>query len=409
MQQFRRVLAAVCGVAMAATGAVAAAGVATAAEPGTIPLTVTNDAGRGPVYLYVLGEDLGTGEMGWADESGAFHPWPDAGVIPEDVPDVSIAGPEAGQNLTIRLPQLSGRIYFSYGEPLTFQIVNDGRLVQPAVQNPDDPNRDVMFSWTEFTLNDAGLWINSTQVDFFSAPYQVGVERADGSVLSTGMLVPDGFAGFFDELEQVPGWSGLIQRGPDGEVLRALNPSHALGIGELDENALGDYVDRVWSQYGDQDLTVTPFGYQPDVTFTGRVDGDVMRFRDGTGEEVATFPKPSTDSILGCHQDLHAPNDQVVGPIARTLCAGFNRTTLLTNPRQPDAHAADFYQDEVTNHYGRLVHASMANGRAYAFAFDDVGAHESLVHDGDPQAAFISLDPFTGAASPIGGEGEGGE
>ncbi len=36
----------------------------------------------------------------------------------------------------------------------------------------------------------------------------------------------------------------------------------------------------------------------------------------------------------------------------------------------------------------------MADGKAYGFAFDDVGHHESLVHDGDPRGASLTLDPF---------------
>ncbi len=36
----------------------------------------------------------------------------------------------------------------------------------------------------------------------------------------------------------------------------------------------------------------------------------------------------------------------------------------------------------------------MADGKAYGFAFDDVGAHESLVHEANPQEAFMTLDPF---------------
>ncbi len=49
----------------------------------------------------------------------------------------------------------------------------------------------------------------------------------------------------------------------------------------------------------------------------------------------------------------------------------------------------------MTNHYSRLIHAQMVDGKAYGFAFDDVGAHESLVHDGNPQEAFITLDRFS--------------
>ena len=36
----------------------------------------------------------------------------------------------------------------------------------------------------------------------------------------------------------------------------------------------------------------------------------------------------------------------------------------------------------------------MVDGKAYGFAFDDVGNFESLVFDNNPVQAFITLDPF---------------
>jgi hypothetical protein len=36
----------------------------------------------------------------------------------------------------------------------------------------------------------------------------------------------------------------------------------------------------------------------------------------------------------------------------------------------------------------------MVDGKAYGFAFDDVGHFESLVHDGNPSSARITLTPF---------------
>jgi hypothetical protein len=366
-----------------------------AAVPDTIPLTITNDSGRGePVYLYNLGTQLSTGEQGWADADGTFHPWPAGGDPPIPAPDASIPGPAPGQSLTIQVPKLSGRIYFSYGQKLVFRLATGG-LVQPAVQNPDDPNHAILFNWSEYTLNDAGIWLNSTQVDMFSAPYSVGVTRADGSTSSTGDLEPGGYHGFFDALSaQQGGWANLIQTASDGTVLRAIAPGHGVGTGSLPSDIMDDYVDRVWETYAAETLTVTPFADQPNVTYTGRVEGDVMSFTDSSGTVVTTFEKPDADSIFGCHKRLDAPNDQVRGPISRTLCAAYNRTTLLTNPDQPDPDASGFYQDAVTNQYARLVHERMVDGKAYAFAFDDVGNHESLVHDGNPRAASVTLEPF---------------
>ncbi|MGW0468628.1 glycoside hydrolase family 64 protein [Streptomyces sp. NPDC003027] len=366
-----------------------------AAVPTTIPLTFTNNSGRGEqVYVYNLGTELSTGRQGWADANGTFHPWPAGGSTPVPAPDASITGPAAGGSMTIRLPKFSGRIYFSYGQKLVFKLATGG-LVQPAVQNPSDPNRNILFNWSEYTLNDSGLWINSTQVDMVSAPYAVGVKRPDGTVASTGRLKPGGYRGFFDALRGQPGgWANLVQTRADGTVLRALSPGHGIGAGALPANAMNDYIDRVWTKYATSTLTVAPFANQPSVKYYGRVSGNVMNFTNGSGALVTSFQKPDSDSVFGCHKLLDAPNDQVRGPISRTLCAGYNRSTLLTNPNQPDTSSAGFYKDVVTNHYSRKIHAQMVDGKAYGFAFDDVGAHESLVHDGNPRQAYVTLDPF---------------
>ncbi|MFF9625185.1 glycoside hydrolase family 64 protein [Streptomyces griseosporeus] len=392
----RLLLTAAAAGLVAAGLAVQAPSRAEAAVPDTIPLTLTNNSGRGEaVYVYTLGTLLSTGQQGWADASGAFHPWPAGSVPPVPAPDASIPGPAAGQSKTIRIPKFSGRIYFSYGRKLDFRLATGG-LVQPAVQNPSDPNHDILFNWSEYTLNNSGLWLNSTQVDMFSAPYAVGVQRADGSTVSTGHLKPGGYNGVFSALRaQSGGWGGLVQTRSDGTVLRALSPGHGVEAGALPASVMDDYINRVWQKYATTTLTVTPFADQPNTKYFGRVSGGVMNFTNGSGAVVTSFQKPDADSVFGCHKLLDAPNDQVRGPISRTLCAGFNRSTLLVNPNQPDTSSSAFYQDLVTNHYARVIHDRMADGKAYAFAFDDVGHHESLVYDGSPRQAYLTLDPFS--------------
>ncbi|SEO79807.1 Beta-1,3-glucanase [Actinacidiphila rubida] len=365
------------------------------AVPDTIPLTLTNNSGRGDaVYVYDLGTQLSSGQQGWADAGGGFHAWPAGGNPPTPAPDASITGPAPGQTVTIRIPKFSGRVYFSYGQKLVFKLATGG-LVQPAVQNPSDPNRNILFNWSEYTLNDSGLWINSTQVDMFSAPYAVGIQSPSGTQ-TTGHLKSGGYQAVLNALRAQPGgWGGLIQTAPDGSVLRALAPGHGIETGALSTTVLDDYINRVWQQYATSTLTVTPFADQPGTRYFGHVSGNTMNFTDPSGAVVTSFQKPDADSIFGCYKLLDAPNDLVRGPISRTLCAAFNRSTLVANPNQPDTSDSGFYQDAVTNQYARAIHAQMADGRAYAFAFDDVGNHESLVHDGSPQQASITLDPFS--------------
>ncbi|MGN6483839.1 MAG: beta-1,3-glucanase family protein, partial [Thermomicrobiales bacterium] len=64
--------------------------------------------------------------------------------------------------------------------------------------------------------------------------------------------------------------------------------------------------------------------------------------------------------------------------------------------------AATFYTTDPCNRYAQAIHAAMADGRAYAFAFDDVLAQESLVHDGSPVAATITIQPLEArSATPV--------
>jgi glycosyl hydrolase family 64 (putative beta-1,3-glucanase) len=139
---------------------------------------------------------------------------------------------------------------------------------------------------------------------------------------------------------------------------------------------------------------VTPFLDRPQIRFSGRTSGNVLNFTDSTGRTVASFTKPSTSNVWGCDGALGAPNDQTVGPIARTLCAALQRSTLGRIDTQPGGTAADFYQGSLTNHYSRVIHENMNDGKAYGFAFDDVQNQESLVHSGDPRTAGIELTAF---------------
>jgi hypothetical protein len=163
MRLNRRILTGVAVAAVAVPAAVATVPNAFAAGPDLLPLTVTNDSGRAePVHLYVLGES--GGRLGYVTEAGAFTPWTGGANPPVPAPDVSIAGPANGASKTIRIPKgLSGRMYMSFADKLDFKL-SEGGLVQPAPWAPGDANENFLFDWSEFTYNDAGVFLNSSQV-----------------------------------------------------------------------------------------------------------------------------------------------------------------------------------------------------------------------------------------------------
>lgn len=406
MRTSRRMLGALGALALAATAAsVAGAPAAQAAGPDRLPVTITNSSGRGEaVYVYVLGTNLSTGRLGYVNAGGTFSNWPAGANPPSPAPDVAINGPGNGGNVTIQVPRgLSGRIYFSLGSKLKFFLTPDG-LVQPAPWASGDQNHDILFDWSEFTYNDAGLWLNSSQVDMFAVPHAVTVTDASGTRRS-GDLVANGRDNVINQISAQSGWASSVVRRADGTVLRVLAPGKAAGAGLLSTTYLDPYIASAWSAYSGKTLTVVPFADQPGTKYFGRTSGTVMRFTNSAGTQVASFNRPSSADVWGCDGALAAPNDLVVGPIARTLCAALNRGTLGTIDTQPSTNSADFYKSNPTNQYARIVHANQADGKAYAFAFDDVGNFESLVNAGSPTAAGLVIQPFTGGGTqPSGGK-----
>lgn len=400
----RRKLFAAASALLAGIAGIVVATPARAVGPALLPVTVTNATGRADaVHLYVIGVQLATGRLGYVASGGAFVPWTGGQIPPSPAPDASIPGPGNGGSTTIQFPRgFSGRVYFALGQKLRFFLTPDG-LVQPAPWAAGDANRDILFDWSEFTYNDSGLWLNSSQVDMFAVPHAVTVTGANGVTKRTGDLVPNGRNAVIDGIRAQPGWANTVHTRSDGTVLRVLAPGKAAGAGLLSPTYLDSYIAAAWNAYTTKTLTVVPFTDQPTTRYYGRTSGTTMTFTNGSGQVVASFNRPSSASVWGCDGDLPAPNDQVVGPISRTLCAALNRGTLGTIDTQPSTNTADFYRNNPTNQYARLIHANMVDGKAYAFAFDDVGGFESLVHDGDPRAAGLILSPFGGGGTPAAG------
>ncbi|MEV6815499.1 beta-1,3-glucanase family protein, partial [Micromonospora sp. NPDC051296] len=294
-----RLLAVVAALIAAVPTALVAAP-AQAIGPPLLPVTVTNNTGRaGAVHLYVLGVQLSSGRLGYVNQAGTFIPWTGGQIPPSPAPDASIPGPANGASTTVRFPRgFSGRVYFSLGEKLKFFLTPNG-LVQPAPWAPGDPNRDILFDWSEFTYNDAGLWLNSSQVDMFSVPHAVTVTGANGATKRTGDVVTGGRNAIINGIRSQSGWANTVYSRADGTVLRVLAPGKAAGAGLFSPTYLDSYIASAWNAYTTRTLTVVPFGDRPDIRYSGRTSGTVMTFTNSAGQVVAAFNRPSSASVWG--------------------------------------------------------------------------------------------------------------
>jgi hypothetical protein len=353
-----------------------------------LPITIVNNTGlyaNSAIYIYVVGTNLATGQQSYVRSDGTL-----VAVTP------SLNGPDGYADLsipfqsTLSLPNMSGRIYFSINDKLKFRVVTDGNgkaaLQYPAGWVSTDPSYSVLHDCMEFTFADSGMYCNTTMVDMFSVPMSIGLTGAQNQTI--GVLKPGGRDAIFAGIAALPDFKSLIQ----GNNLRVVAPGHGIEGGIFSSTYYDSYVNDVWNTYTGKDLRVLINA----TTYTGRVSGGVLSFNGG----VAPFAKPSTKDIFYCNGNLSAPNDGLTGPVAAQLGAAYNRSTLNAYPDQPVNDPSLYYQQPVSNHYSRVIHANMVDGKAYGFPFDDVGNFASYIQDNAPTAMTLTLTPFgTGGTS----------
>src|SRR4051812_49886468 len=89
----RRIVSAIAALALTIPLAASIASPAQAIGPAVLPVTVTNNTGRGDaVYLYVIGVQLSSGRLGYVNQGGTFSPWTGGQIPPSPAPDVAIGG-----------------------------------------------------------------------------------------------------------------------------------------------------------------------------------------------------------------------------------------------------------------------------------------------------------------------------
>jgi hypothetical protein len=196
------------------------------------------------------------------------------------------------------------------------------------------------------------------------------------------------------------GWDKLVVTS-GGANLRALSPNNGIVMNSsLFSGYFQPYVDQVWSQYTNESLTVDTQASWGSVS--GRVSGGQLTFSD-----VGSFAQPSAADIFSCSTGPFANASGEMGALIARISAAFNRTTLLTDTNQPDGeNPANYYQNPITNHYARIVHAANLDGRGYAFPYDDVtptgGADQSgFVADANPAVLTVAV----GGGTATGGTG----
>lgn len=228
------------------------------------------------------------------------------------------------------------------------------------------------------------------QVDFVCLPISLTLTDTSGATQFVSGMSSTGLDDVCSGLtaqnaSDGAGWNQLIVENSAGQNLRALSPNNGLVMNSsLFSNYWTSYVNQVYAKY-----TSTPLSVDTQASFgtiTGEVSANVLTF-----ENNITFAAPSAQDIFSCSTGPFADTSGERGAIVPRIAAGFNRSTLLVNTNTPDVPVSEFYQNVITNHYSRIVHAANLDGKGYAFPYDDVTATGGADQAGTVSSGNVSV------------------
>ena len=346
----------------------------------TVNIALQNQTTSSNVYAYITGQAIDNNNAIFllqSDGKTYYYPSSPSSTGSPLAQDCAIPLGSPGNTVTVTIPHLAAsRIWFSVDGTLTFLLNPGPALVEPSVTNPSDPNIDTSWDFCEFTFNSSQLFVNISYVDFLCLPVSLTLENTAGATQHVAGLGPNGLDTVCSGLtaqnnSDHAGWSSLIVPKPSGGNLRVLSPNNGIVTNNsLFNGYFQPYVNQVWSDYTGKDLSIDTQAQW------GVVAGEVASSNDLlTFSNVGTFAQPSSADIFSCSTGPFAArstNTAEMGAIGARISAAFNRSTLLLNSVTPSGTPSQYYQNAITNHYARIVHAANLDGLGYAFPYDDV-------------------------------------
>lgn len=161
----------------------------------------------------------------------------------------------------IYFPEISGgEVWFSMLSKLNMPV-NGNAIVQPAFNNPGDPNYTTNFDIFEVayvTATTPNIVADATAVSFFSLPLYGYMSTPSSPNNTTGLYhrrstIEAHAASYFSAAPEASQWNKLILMS-GGTFLRILSPGKSMAIPAFDANYLDDmasygysYISDIWS------------------------------------------------------------------------------------------------------------------------------------------------------------------
>lgn len=363
---------------------------ATAAASGVLTLSIVNKWPSEKVHVYVTGLDP-RGALVMLGQDGRYlYPTTYSTTPVEVTGDIAIPVGKPNTTLTLTLPDYisSSRVWVVDGF-LQFYVVatpNGPGLVEPSAVNAADPSSQKNYGFAELSYAASyGIYADITAVDFVGLPLGIELESANSrkqSILGTPANAATTLCNSLtaqSKKDNQP-WDQLCVRDSNNKLVRVLAPSNLISQRpSAFRQYFSRYINNVWTKFAQEDLIINTQTTAGNVTC--RVRNNLLQC---AGDNRA-HTKPVAADIFGCDSGpfLVQPTDNAIHlAVIPRLCAAYNRATFfLTGGNiQPNLGPEDYYRSPRAgpnvggpkNWYSKFVHDIEAEGRGYAFAYDDV-------------------------------------
>ncbi|WP_108869644.1 beta-1,3-glucanase family protein [Aquimarina aquimarini] len=331
------------------------------------PMDLSNNTVQGPV----IGGNLGPGQDG--KYANCFRRL-------SDIP-----------NKTIQIPKIAGcRIMISFKSQLYLYFFghsgSPSGYSAPNLTNPTDPNQGIKHELIELTLNNHGLWSNTSRVDSYQ--YPMGLE-----------VWGDNFYKKVGELKKHNEIIAQWQTTAPNEFKNLLNPSEGAihfptKVEGFPKSFMDGYINDIWFKYSNEELAFTSDA----GIWRGRVqNGNRFVFRRDSDGQIATISgKPTTLEAMegsgvmasGARWDL-VVQAQMVAAITRHAVDLNVSSGVLQN----FGDTSKYYQTWPYNWYSKFFHQPEISfeSQTYTFAYDDVYNQSATIHTPHPRKAKITI------------------
>lgn len=358
------------------------------------------------VYWAIIGKDWDTGQFVHVDLDGNLIPMSlGDNVVPKNGRMYTNYFHTLAEQNSVTIPAInSARVLMSVGSPMFIEvnIDADGNVAYAGanIENPTDPNLDVIFDFGEFAIVPKGsayqgIFINTTRVDHFGFPLKLHVTGLDGYEQTVGEPLTETRDELFAKfIAQVPAEFRGLAKAPYAPY-RVMAPAHASfqvspeGIAGENAEYLDAYIAEVWNKWRNEELVLTlDNGWD---TFRGRVEGDSLVFDDGLGEyfvhgipttSMAMLGNGLLDDASGTAPGSDAYHKQL--QLQAQVTAALNRH--VAHLQGEFWHSAELFypEGEVANWYTKFWHDHAINGLTYGFSYDDIGGFSPSIYTYSP-------------------------